>query len=254
MSLQYEKEPEQIETPVEQIETVQRAQFVVPFYSIVLIASLVAVSLCQFAVDGKDAILLGGEKSIMLAGFVKQDFAAGEYWRILTGAALHGGAIHLLMNCYALYVLGKLIETLSNRAHVAIVFLLAAIGGGVLSLIFLPQGVSVGASGGIVGFLGYLAAYGFLRRKLLSNAFLKSMLFNIGFIALYGIFLREHIDNFGHLGGLIVGAIYGFVQIPKDLHRDPREAGNFTEIAGLSALGTFIAVCLFSILLIFRVV
>ena len=252
MSLQYEKEVEQSEPADE--ENVQRTQSVVPYYSIILIACLVAVSLVQFSVDGSNSIMLGGNLSSSLAGFDKPVFASGEYWRILTGAALHGGVIHLLLNCYALYVLGKLIETLSNRAHLAIVFLLAVIGGGVLSLIFLPEGKSVGASGGVIGFLGYLAAYGFLRRGLLSNSFLKNMLFNIGFIALYGILLNQTIDNFGHLGGLIVGAVYGFVQIPKDLHQDPRKAGNASEIAGLIALGTFVAVCLFSILLILRVV
>jgi len=254
MSLQYEKESAETETNVEQNKNTVRSQVTVPFYSIVFIACLIAVSLTQYAVDGSGSIMLGGNLSALLAGFDKPAFTGGEYWRILTGAALHGGAIHLLFNCYALYVLGRLIETLSNRAHLAIVFLLAAIGGGVLSLIFLPEGISVGASGGVVGFLGYLAAYGFIRRKLLSNAFLKNMLFNIGFIALYGIFLNQTVDNFGHLGGLIVGAVYGFIQIPKDLHEDPRETGNITQTAGLAALGTFIAVCVFSILLILRVV
>jgi membrane associated rhomboid family serine protease len=253
MSLQYEKE--EVETPAEQEEDVQRAQAVFPVYSIVLIACLVAASLCQFAVDGTDSVLLGGDTSILLAGFFKPAFASGQYWRILTGAVLHGGLIHLTLNCYALYVLGRLIETLSNRAHLAIVFLLAAIGGNVFSYIFMPNEIPVvGASGGIIGFLGYLTAYGFLRRKLLSNAFLKNMLFNIGFIALYGFFLRNYIDNFGHLGGLITGAIYGFVQIPKDLYKDPRETGNAAQIAGLISLGIFIAVCGFSILLILRVV
>ena len=252
MSLQYEKESAETETGGD--ENIVRSKVVVPFYSIILIVCLVVVSLAQLAVDGSDSVLFGGNLSASLAGFDKPAFVSGEYWRILTGAALHGGAIHLLFNCYALYVLGKLIESLSNRAHLAIVFLLAAIGGGVLSLIFLPEGNSVGASGGIVGFLGYLAAYGFIRRKLLSNGFLKGMLFNIGFIAVYGIFLNQKIDNFGHLGGLIVGAIYGFIQIPKDLHIDPREAGNAAQTAGLAALGIFIAVSIFSILLIFRVV
>lgn len=253
MSLQYEKE--QVETPVERDENVSRAEPVFPLYSIILIACLTAVSLCQFAVDGAGSLLFDGSgESILRAGFDKTAFAHGEYWRILTGAALHGGLVHLLFNCYALYVLGKLIETLSNRAHLAVVFLLSAIGGGILSFIFLPDGVSVGASGGIVGFLGYLAAYGFIRRKLLPPAFLKNMLFNIGFIALYGVLLNQTIDNFGHLGGLIVGAIYGFIQIPKDLYKDPREAGTPAQIAGLAALGIFIAVSVFSILLIFNIV
>lgn len=191
MSLQYEKEPEHAETLGEQEEDVRRAEARFPVYSIILIAGLIAVSLCQFAVDGTNSIMFGGNKSALLAGFLKPAFAAGEYWRILTGAVLHGGLIHLLLNCYALYVLGRLIETLSNRAPLAIVFLLAAIGGAILSLIFLPNNNSVGASGGILGFLGYLAAYGFIRRKFLTTAFLKNMLFNIGFIALYGILLNQ---------------------------------------------------------------
>ena len=196
MSLQYQTE-EKAETSAEHDENVQQSAFAVPYYSIILIVALVAVSLAQFATDGSGSILLGGDLSVFRAGFVKPLFVEGQYWRILTGAALHGGAVHLLSNCYALYVLGKLIETLSNRAHLAIVFLLAAVGGGVLSLIFLPEGVSVGASGGIVGFLGYLAVYGFLRRKLLSDAFLKNMLFNIGFIALYGVFLTKRLTITG---------------------------------------------------------
>lgn len=256
MSLQYEpaEEPDEQAEETAPDENYQRATAVFPLYSVILVVCLIVVSLAQFAVDGTDSILMGGEKSVLLAGFVKPFFVDGQYWRILTGAALHGGLIHLLFNCYALYVLGKLIETLSNRAHLAIVFLLAAIGGGVLSLIFVPQGASVGASGGIVGFLGYLAAYGFIRRKLLPPEFLKNMLFNIGFIAVYGLVLNQTIDNFGHLGGLLVGAVYGFIQIPKDLYKDPRDAGNAAQIGGLAALGIFVAVCAFSLLLLFKIV
>lgn len=254
MSLRYEKEIEEIAPPAENTENVQRAKLVFPLYSAILIACLVAVSICQFMVDGQEGLLFGGEKSIMLAGFDKQLFAGGQYWRILTGATLHGGLIHLAFNCYALYILGKLIEVLSNRAHLAIVFLLSAIGGGILSLIFLPEGNSVGASGGIIGFLGYLTVYGFKRRKLLSNDFLKSMLFNVAFIAFIGIFVLPNIDNFGHLGGLLTGAIYGVFQISGDVYRDPRIANRTTEFAGLIALGIFITVSIFSILILMRVV
>lgn len=248
MSLQYEKE--QIEAPNEKGENLQTATSVLPVYSIILVACLIAVSICQFWVDGESGILLGGGKSVILAGFNKPLFLDGQYWRILTGAALHFGLVHLAFNCYALYVLGKLIEVLSNRAHLAIVFLLSITGGGILSLIFLPDISSVGASGGVVGFLGYLAVYGYRRRQLLTNAFLKNMLFNIGFIALYGYFLREYIDNFGHLGGLLAGAVYGFFQISGDVYKDPREVGKITEFLGLAALGIFIATSIFSILVI----
>lgn len=251
MSLQYEKDLE--ENEISRFQK-QRAVSVFPLYSAILIGCLIAVSVVQFFVDGREGILFGGETSILLAGFVKPLFLDGQYWRILTGAALHGGIIHLAFNCYALYILGKLIEILSNRAHLAIVFLLSAIGGGILSLIFLPEAVSVGASGGIVGFLGYLTVYGFKRRKLLSNDFLKSMLFNVAFIAFFGLFILPNIDNFGHLGGLLTGALYGMVQIPGNLYKDPREASKTIEIFGLAALGVFIAASIFSILVILRII
>lgn len=254
MSLEYRNDEQQTAEAETETENYQRASFVTPVFSVILIALLVLVFLTQLKADGADSLMNGGETSVLLAGFVKQLFNAGQYWRILTGAALHGGILHLLFNCYALFVLGKLIETLSNRAHLAIVFLLSAIGGGILSLIFLPETPSIGASGGIVGFLGYLTVYGFKRRKLLPDGFLKNMLFNVGFIAFVGIFLMSNIDNFGHLGGLLVGAFYGFVQIPADLYKDPREVSPAVKYLGFAALGIFILTCVFAMLILLGII
>lgn len=253
MSLAVQK-PQESEIHIEQVENVQRASPVFPVYSFILIVCLIAVSVFQFAADGTDSIINGGDFSLLLAAFVKPAFVSGEYWRILTGFTLHIGLIHLLMNGYALYVLGKLFETLSNRAHLAIVFLISAISGNVLSLIFMPDGTSAGASGGITGFLGYLVVYGYKRRALLPKEFLKNMLFNIGFLALYGIALYRVIDNFGHLGGLLAGAIYGFLQISGDVYADPRKISGKTEIAGLAALTVTIIISIFSILILARIV
>jgi membrane associated rhomboid family serine protease len=78
---------------------------------------------------------------------------------------LHGGILHIFFNGQALLGFGGLIEYLSNRAHLLIVFVLAIIGGGLCSLFFMPDGNSVGASGGIMGLIGYLAIYGFRRKR-----------------------------------------------------------------------------------------
>ncbi len=249
MSLDYQEKEEIGATPDTQPEVIQRVTPVTPVFSIVLIVCIVLVWICQALFVSQETILFGGQNSVIIAGFDKQFFLEGQYWRILTGAALHGGIIHLAFNAYALYVLGKLVEFLSNRSHLAIVFLLSVIGGGLMSLAFLPD-PSIGASGGIIGFLGYLTAYGFKRRKLLSNAFLKNMLFNIAFIAVMGIFIIPNVDNFGHLGGLLVGLIYGFIQVPRDLYKDPRETGKFTKIFGFISLGIFILTSVFTIFLI----
>ena len=151
-------------------------------------------------------------------------------------------------------VLGKFLKCSRTVPILAIVFLLSAIGGGILSLVFQPDGISVGASGGIVGLIGYLAVYAFRRRQFISPEFRKNLLVNIGFILVFGLVLYQVIDNYGHIGGLVTGAIYGLIQIPSDEYVDPRQAGSAVNVAGISALGIYIAACCFSILLILQVV
>lgn len=246
MSLNYQTDDDPRDVAPEHAEAADEP--VAPaYYTYVLIGSIVTVALVQLA-TGLDA-------SIQSAGFDKPVFLQNhEYWRILTGAATHGSVLHVAMNCYAFFNIGRIFEMLANRAHLAIVFLLSAIGGGFLSLIFMPSGLSVGASGGIVGLIGYLLIYAFRRKKFISAEFRKNLLINIGIMLVMGITLYQVIDNFGHIGGLITGIVYGIVQVPQEDYIDPREAGSVTEFAGLAAVGLYVAVCLFSILLILRIV
>jgi len=239
MSLSYQTD----ERDASVAEASEAVSIPLPVYTIALIIAIACVAAVQFAV--------GLERSIEIAGFDKPAFTENrEYWRILTGATLHGGILHVVMNCYAFYSFGRIFELLANRAHLANVFLLSAIGGGVLSLVFAPDGRSVGASGGIVGIIGYLAVYAFRRKQFISNEFRKSLLMNIGFLLIFGLVLYQVIDNYGHIGGLVTGAAYGIVQIPGDPHSDPRIAGQTVTLAGLISLAIYIGGCAFSILLI----
>jgi membrane associated rhomboid family serine protease len=253
MSLQYEKEVEDIDEQPEQNEQNQVVYEVFPLYSAILIGCLVAVSVVQFLVDSQDK-LFEGSKSILLAGFVKPLFVDGQYWRILTGGVLHAGIAHIFFNSYAIYVFGKPFETLSNRSHLIIVFLLSVIGGGILSLIFLPEGVSVGASGGVLGLLGFLVVYAIKRRKILPSSFLKNLLINVGLTAFLGLVVMTRIDNYAHLGGFLTGAAYSFIQVSGDIHTDPRIVNPITNLISKFALGVLFLICLFSILVIFEVI
>jgi membrane associated rhomboid family serine protease len=141
-----------------------------------------------------------------------------------------------------------MIEQLSNRAHVPIVFLLAVVGGGLASLFFMPNIVSVGASGGIMGLIGYMAIFGYKRKRQLPSDFLRSMLVNIGFIAAFGLIGYQFIDNFAHFGGLVTGVIYGLIQVPSDPAADPRRTSPVMSVLGIAALIGFAAVCLFTAL------
>jgi membrane associated rhomboid family serine protease len=223
-----------------------------PVYTYVLLGSLIAVFIAQIIFGGGlTSALVGDEFSALAAGFVKQYFVERhEYWRILTGATVHGGIVHILMNGYALLMFGRLFEMLASRAHMAIVFLLSCICGGLLSLYFLPDGVSVGASGGIVGLLGYITVYAFRRRKFISYEFRKSLVINIAFLFFFGLVLFNVVDNFGHLGGLIAGVVYGFIQIPSDEYVDPRAASTAAKYIGEASLLIFVAAGVLSIFLI----
>ena len=94
----------------------------------------------------------------------------------------------------------------------------------------------------------------FRRRKFISYEFRKSLLINIGFILIFGLVLYQVIDNFGHIGGFVAGAIYGLLQIPSDETVDPRAASQPVELAGLGTLGLYLAACIFSILITLRIV
>lgn len=244
MSLQYETgDPEEFSAPVH--HTRSRWDDL-PWASVLLIAFYSLVFIAQ--------ITTGLDRSILAAGEDKDAVLyRHEYWRMLTGTALHGSLIHYAMNSYAFYSFGRTFEVLTARSHLPIVFLLSAIGGSIASQIMSPHGISVGASGGIVGIVGYLAVYSFKRRDFITSEFRRSLIFNIGFILFYGLVLVRTVDNFAHIGGLVVGAAYALVFVPTDAYADPREASKTTETAGLVSVAIFGATCLFAILVILQI-
>lgn len=253
MSLHYKSDSEQTPAEIEaKCEVDIRKIPVTPHYVITLITCIATVHLLQTIIYFMH-IGSGLEYSFYSHGFNVVLFAQGQYWRILTGIVLHSGVVHVFFNSLGLFVLGKLFEFLSNRAHLAIVFLLSGIGGGLLTFLFVPYSNSIGASGAILGLLGYLTVYGYKRRRLLPNSFLRNILFGIGFMVFIGIVVPR-VDNFGHLGGFLTGAMYGLIQVPSNLYKDPSEAGKTTNLMGTVTLWVIILTSLFSILLVFEMI
>lgn len=234
----------------EALDFIRQAQDEKPYFSYIILGCLIVVFFSEMAA-GKAADGSGDFRAFEIAGLLKPDvWTKGEYWRILTSSALHGGFLHIYFNSQALYGFGSSIEILANRAHLSIVFLLAIIGGSLLSIIFMPVAVTVGASGGIMGLIGYLAIYGYRRKRQLPPDFLRTMLVNIGFVAAFGLIAYQIVDNFAHLGGFLVGSIYGFIQIPRSLQINPRQVSAVAEALGLIAMGIFVFVSILSVLLI----
>src|SRR5262249_41615144 len=84
------------------------------------------------------------------------DTLGGQYWRVITSCFLHIGIIHLLLNMWCLWSLGRLLERLVGPATTVGVYLVTGVGAALLSLSWDPMRVSAGASGAIFGIAGTL--------------------------------------------------------------------------------------------------
>ena len=138
----------------------------------------------------------------------------GEQWQDLgTAMFLHGGMTHILMNMFSLYLIGRAVEQYFNTVSYLSIYLFAGLIGGLVSLYMHPASVGVGASGAIFGIFGALAGFFLAHRSKIeahTKAFMKDFGIIIGINLVLG-FSIESIDVSAHVGGLIVGAIGGYL-------------------------------------------
>ncbi|MBR4618895.1 MAG: rhomboid family intramembrane serine protease [Bacilli bacterium] len=130
----------------------------------------------------------------------------GQYYRLLTGAFQHANFLHLLCNMYALYILGSQLESFIGKIKYVIVYLFSAVTASLMSMIFLKDGISVGASGAIFGIMGAILYFGYHYRVYLGNV-IKTNLLPVIILNLFLGFTVHGIDNWGHIGGLIGGLL-----------------------------------------------
>lgn len=128
---------------------------------------------------------------------------SGEIWRLFTSMFLHIGVIHLMVNMYALYVIGRQVEGFMGRWKYLVIFIVSGFLGSLLSVV-LHEGVSAGASGAIFGLLGSLLYFGYHYRLYLGTV-LKTQIIPVIILNLAIGFILPGIDNFAHIGGLIGG-------------------------------------------------
>lgn len=129
-----------------------------------------------------------------------------EYYRLLTGAFLHGSLMHLLLNCYSLFVIGSQVESFLGKGKMLVIYLFSALCGSLLSITFSGRYASVGASGALFGLMGAILYFGYHYRVYLGNV-MKSQIIPLILINLGYGFLVSGIDNAAHIGGLIGGCL-----------------------------------------------
>lgn len=140
---------------------------------------------------------------IMFGANLKYLILKGEVWRLFTCMFLHIGILHLLVNMYALFIVGKDLEGIMGKLKFTLIYLGSGIIGSLFSAV-LNNSISAGASGAIFGLMGSLIYFGYHYRLYLGTV-LKTQIIPVIVLNLLIGFLSTGIDNYAHIGGLIGG-------------------------------------------------
>lgn len=143
----------------------------------------------------------------------------GELYRLLSVALVHGGFLHLILNMYALWIVGPIVESIWGRGLFAVFYVLTAVTASTASFLMSP-GPAVGASGAIFGLVGVVLAGTRAHHPVLDRR-ARQIVPQLGMFVIinlaFGLFstgLGGNIDNAAHIGGLIAGLWLGFVVPP----------------------------------------
>ncbi|KAJ0962090.1 hypothetical protein J5N97_029918 [Dioscorea zingiberensis] len=138
-----------------------------------------------------------------------------EGWRLLACIWLHGGVFHLLANMLSLVVIGIHLEQQFGFVRIGIIYLLSGFGGSVLSLLFIKNGISVGASGALFGLMGAILSELIINWTIYSNKVAALLTLLVIIVLNLAVGILPHVDNFAHIGGFFTGFLLGFVLLMR---------------------------------------
>ncbi len=137
----------------------------------------------------------------------------GQWWRLGTAMFVHFGVVHLALNMWALWDVGRLMEGLLGRWRFAALYLGSGVLGNAVSLVVQGnQAVSGGASGAVFSLYGALLVFLWRERQQVDRSefrwlFGGALVFTALMLGLG--FVLPGIDNAAHAGGLLAGALLG---------------------------------------------
>jgi YVTN family beta-propeller protein len=232
---------------------VQRQSLVasLPVVTLLLIAVNVGLYLWQIA-HGVNATEPDANDLVRWGANVSAYTLTGEFWRLPASMFLHIGAAHLLLNMISLLFLGTLVERNFGKIDFIVIYVLAGLGGGMVSAIwnstehgfglaaYMFHGpriiISAGASGALMGLASaavMLRVVAMGRDQRLPYAFSGRSIAALIFInILYG-WKSGGTDNACHVGGIIAGALIGLALAGMQTSRPlARRAGAAFLLAG----------------------
>jgi rhomboid protease GluP len=170
--------------------------------------SIIGISIVFYLLQLASVWAFGFDLPVAYGARINEAILAGELWRFLTPALLHGSPAHIAFNMYALFSFGVGLERHFGRGRFLLLYVLGAFSGNVLSFL-LSDGYSVGASTSIFGLIGAEGVFLYQNRRMFAGQFGRAIQ-NVIVIVAINLFLglQPGIDNWGHIGGLLGGLIF----------------------------------------------
>lgn len=156
--------------------------------------------------------------------------ADGQLYRLVTAAFLHYGTTHLLLNMWALYVVGPPLEMWLGRLRFGMLYALSALGGSVLVYLVSPLNTATaGASGAVFGLFG--ATFVVAKRLDLDVRWVVALIvINLAFTFVAPAVSSHVISWQGHIGGLVTGSLVAAAYVY------PRQRRNLSQGAATVAV------------------
>lgn len=136
----------------------------------------------------------------------------GQWWRYITATLMHGNPAHWFNNVAGLLIFGNMLEPILGSWSLLGLYIVSAVGGLWLSSIFLPDGLTYGASTIDFGLIGaYLTLALLFRLRHDKGAFMKELQGSVMFVLLFvawNTLESATVNLWGHLGGFIAGVFF----------------------------------------------
>jgi membrane associated rhomboid family serine protease len=172
--------------------------------------ALIAINVLVYIGTSSQGSALGGSttNSIYIDYALNgPDVANGDWWRLVTSGFLHFGLLHIALNMYILWWLGRELEPSLGHVRFAALYFASMLCGSFGALLLSPDSLTAGASGAIFGLFGAAFMIGRARGiDVWANGIGPLIIFNLVIS-----FAFSGISIGGHLGGLIGGGIAGYV-------------------------------------------
>ena len=159
----------------------------------------------------------------------------GRWWSLVAANYLHGGILHIFFNLMALSQIAPLVQREFGRYRLIIIYTVGGIGGFYASYLA-GIGFTIGASAALCALLGAAVYYGKSRGGVYGQAIYRQIGGWALAILAFGLIVPG-INNWGHGGGFIAGALLGMVLGYKEKRPESRLHGLLAALCiGLTLL------------------